>query len=96
MAEKWDAIIELGKCPETYRDFEGLSSTAEVVNLTRYMRHVFALNDYQCDVLANLINEYRDEGDGDNPEAEVLHMMAHCVRELTSVTMWVKSEIPWS
>ena len=89
-------IEELHKAPLSYRDFEGLSDPDKVIDLVVAYRGIYKLNEFQCDVMANLVYEYVDEGTGELPSKAELHIFAHTIKELTTTREWTRTGIIWN
>ena len=94
--KRWNMIEELHKAPLSYRDFEGLADPDKVIDTVMDLKWVYDLNDFQCDVMANLVYEYVDEGTGELPSHDELLMLAHAIKELTTTREWTKTGIIWS
>jgi len=94
--KRWYTIVELSKTePHTYRDFEGLAEPDKVIETVKDYKEIYELNDFQCDLMANLVYEYVDEGTGELPRAKELFVYAHTIKELTTTKEWVKTGIVW-
>ena len=96
MNERWNMIEEMVKTPWTFRDFEGLSEPDKVIEVVKACQEIYELNEFQCDVLANLVYEYVDEGPGHLPQPEEMSVFAHTIKELTTTREWTKTGIVWN
>ena len=91
--KRWNMIEELHKAPLSYRDFEGLSDPNNAIAAVWDLS--MDLNDFQKDVLLNLVYEYVDEGTGELPNEDMMYTLAHVVKELTTTREWTKTGIVW-
>jgi hypothetical protein len=91
--ERWNLITEMVRTPWTFRDFEGLAGSGNVIGAVQDLS--MDLNDFQKDVLLNLLYEYVDEGTGELPDEDTLYVLANVVKELTTTREWSRTGIVW-
>jgi len=94
---RWNIFEEMNKLVAgqnyTYRDFEGLTEPDNAIGAVQDLST--DLNDFQKDILLNLVYEYVDEGTGELPSEDMLYVLANAVKEITTTREWVRTGIVW-